>query len=169
MDQNVIVPTVFGERTCRTKIKNAKYLWTNNVWTKYCMDKKKVKGQSIFGLTLCRQNIAWTKSKGTKYLWAENKRKHRLKVFGQNVFGPNLFGLSIYGPKIVGEIFLDQIMHRQNSYGLKIVGQKVFGQNNIGQNVIGWNMFGRIVLHPFHLMMTSLRTVASTVNIIILI
>ena len=39
MDQNVIVPTVFGEKK-RTKIKGTKYFWTNIVWTKYCMGKK---------------------------------------------------------------------------------------------------------------------------------
>ena len=38
MDQNVIVPTVFGEKSWRTKIKGTKYLWTKIGWTKYCMD-----------------------------------------------------------------------------------------------------------------------------------
>ena len=47
IDQNVKVPTVFGEKTWKTK---------------------KLKGQSIFGLKLFGRNIAWTKCKGTKCL-----------------------------------------------------------------------------------------------------
>ena len=39
MYQNVIVPTLIGEKSWRTKMKGTKYLWTKIGWTKYCIDK----------------------------------------------------------------------------------------------------------------------------------
>ena len=52
MDQNAIVPT----RLClEKKVGGQKFL----------------KGQSIFGLKLGGQNIAWTKCKGTKCFWTK--------------------------------------------------------------------------------------------------
>ena len=63
-----------------------------------------VKGQSIFGLKLPEQNIAWT---FIKSIWT-------------NVFGLNLYGLNICGPKNC-----ERNTFGHKSYGTKLCTDKI--------------------------------------------
>ena len=55
MDENVMVPTVFGERSWRTRLKGQSIFGLK-------LGGQNVTGQSVSGLNLCEQKRAWTKS-----------------------------------------------------------------------------------------------------------